>query len=174
MILCFWVILIKTEKDKLDQWTPPHPSKQSKQTFPFSRFHMKLGGRFWCTVTGLDAWVDTQIQSQLRQNCHCYPPPGVFAGLHSIIHAVPPGCLSRNISLSRKPSLHRSAFVPSAPLCHRLTVLGLFMSSAPGVQRLLGMKSRQVGFFFSSRHGAKQIAGEWKAKLHLLPFPVSK
>lgn len=29
-------------------------------------------------------------------------------------------------------------------------------------------------FFFSSRDGAKQIAGERKAKLHLLPFPVSK
>lgn len=84
--------------------------------------------------------------------------------------------------MSRKPSLRSSAFVPSAPLCQRLTVLGLFMSSAPGAQRLLGTKSRQVVvfffgvcvFFFFSRDGAKQIVGEWKAKLHLLPFPVSK
>lgn len=61
--------------------------------------------------------------------------------------------------MSRKPSLCRSVFVPSAPLCHRLTVLGLFMSSAPGAQRLLGMKSRQVVFFFFHETWSKTNSG---------------
>lgn len=126
------------------------------------------------------AWV--KLSPSPTQRRFCRMSPTCNPSLHHACNSTWLSLLKhqprrRQDVMSRKLSLLRCVFVPPAPLCHRLPVLRLFMSSAPGAQRLLGIKSCQVVFFvsfFFSRDGAKQIAGERKAKLHLLPFPVSK
>lgn len=86
----------------------------------------------------------------------------VTAGCHVTQTVSPPLC-ARAIGSSLPP--------PPRPLV--IYELSAWSAAPPGDE-----ESPSCWFFllfsFSSRDGAKQIAGERKAKLHLLPFPVSK